>query len=203
MQYVLAFASAFNVVHAAVELGRETLLSWRPYSSFFPFLWMALASTVQFISTVAWLFSDTMRGVHARERERTGGTVGSAVRGWIVGELTPNVARRRRGFAEYEGRPESRLIIFANIFAQLASLFIVLFGTFVFSSLTLIGVRDAFYYTLRFFFSAFACRAIVMFEMSGMVAVEKEDVTVVEVTGGKEEGRRKQIERSESDLRGW
>ena len=187
-EYILIGAASGNVVHASWLLGQQTILSWGCESSYRPFIWTMLSFAMQLISSQSWHFSNAMRAVRANEKKeraaRGGDGGGGALGRAIAAEVTPNAARRKRGFFEHRAVSESRWIVFANIFAQLSSLVLALYGTVTLSSLLLIGVRDSFYFTLRFFFSALACRCVLMFELSGMSAVENDNGSSREQGGG-------------------
>ena len=101
------------------------------------------------------------------------GTFASA---WLyaVNEATLYGARGRRGFLDHCVGREPRVIIFANMYAQASNFVFTIFGTIVLSSLLFIGVQTAAFLLARYFLSAALCRLILMFEFSGMVAVENE-----------------------------
>ena len=94
---------------------------------------------------------------------------------WIKSEFTLCAARERRGFLDGREQSASRLVVFANIFAQAGSFASVIYGTILLSSLLFIGVLDSFQYVMRYLLSALACRVVLMFELSGMIAVENEE----------------------------
>ena len=174
-EYLIMFGAVGNIVEASWRLGQQTILSWQCDTSIFPLTWIFMASIIPMIVSQSWLFSRTMRAVRAGEKRSGKSETRPAVWRWIVDEVTPSALReKKRGFLKHRGTQESRWIIFANIIAQLMSLVLALYGTFILSSLLLISVRNSFYVFLRFFFGAGVCRLVLMFELSGMAAVESE-----------------------------
>ena len=177
-EYLFTGAAVGNVIHASWTLGPQTILSWKCQWTFLPFVWTTLSFTVHIIASQAWLFSHTMRAVRATERRSGSWGVAGTLRSMIEDELTLSATREKRAFLKHRGRAESRVIVFSNILAQAAGLILILFGTFVLSGLMLIGARDALYFILRFLASGAVSRIILMFEISGMAAVENEYETL-------------------------
>ena len=173
-EYLITMVAVGNVIHASWTLGQETILSWNCLLNFLPFVWTTLSFIPPMIASLSWHFSATMKTVRSEGSQSRGLYGVSSFRRWITSEFRLSAVSPKRGFLKHREEAEGRLVVFANIFAQIGSLILVLFGTWTLSALLLIGARDALYYILRFYVSAMVCRIVIMFELSGMSAVENE-----------------------------
>ena len=176
-EYVLTSGAIGNVMYTSWILGHETILSWRCEISYYPFVWTSMAMAVHLVASGSWLCSRTMQRTRAAEKKKNRHPKESLVlkiKRWIRNEFTLCGAQDKRDFLDNRGVMEPRSIVFANLFAQATSFVLVIFGSFTLSSLLLIGTTDAFLFVLRYLLSALACRSVLMFELSGMAAVENE-----------------------------
>ena len=171
LEYMVALGAITNVVEASWMLGIQTIVSWKCEISFLPLTWTSLAMVVHLIASGSWLCSNTMRSMRVGHNQ---GETAHRFWQWTRSEFTLCAARERGGFLDGREQPASRLVVFANIFAQAGSFASVIYGTILLSSLLFIGVLDSFKYVIRYLLSALACRIVLMFELSGMIAVENE-----------------------------
>ena len=173
-EYLIVMVAVGNVIHASWTLGLQTIVSWRCEWNSLPFLWTTLSFIPPMIASLSWHFSGTMKAVRRADSQSRASYGGSAIGRWIGREFRLSAANPKRHFLKNRVEAEHRFVVFVNIFAQLGSLFLVLFGTWTLSALLLIGAKDSLGYILRFYASAMFCRVVLMFELSGMSAVENE-----------------------------
>jgi hypothetical protein len=171
LQYVVAAAAVLNLATVSYGLCIRTVSSFTPETAYEPALWAFLAVAVHLFGTLS---------VHIRVRIVTGGSdVNTSRRGrlWrgILREFIPSAAQED---AELEIKNETYLYIVLAWFTSTGTVLHIIYGTLLFSSLLFISTSDAVVVVLRYLLSTWACRAMVMFELSGLRQVldrQKED----------------------------
>jgi hypothetical protein len=96
----------------------------------------------------------------------------------LKSEVTICAAQEPRGY-ELEAKDRPFHITAMNILASLFSYVLLIYGTFLFSSLLFIGPLDALTVIIRYFGSTIVCRMVLAFELSGIVAAESKIKRVV------------------------
>ncbi|MCJ1329772.1 hypothetical protein MMC10_006452 [Thelotrema lepadinum] len=97
-----------------------------------------------------------------------------AWRASIQREVTICAAKKRRGYLEHK-QEEPEWVLYLNLLAATSSYALLIYGTMLFSSLFLIGPTDAFVAIYRYLGSTLVCRGILVYELSGIMAVETGD----------------------------
>ncbi|EXJ57967.1 hypothetical protein A1O7_05390 [Cladophialophora yegresii CBS 114405] len=160
-EYVMAASAVVNLAVVSYELCIQTVCSFAPEDAFLPALWAFLAIAVHFFGT--W-------SVYLRTRIML--LEPKATRSWtqhiwrrICAEFTPSAARE---VARLEIRDETYLYIFLSWFTSMGTVLHIVYGTLAFSSILFISTSDAVTVVARYLASTLVCRAIVMYELSGL-----------------------------------
>ncbi|KIW66519.1 hypothetical protein PV04_05847 [Phialophora macrospora] len=160
-EYVMAAAAVVNLAFVSYELCIQTVCSFAPENAFLPALWAFLAIAVHFFGT--W-------SVYLRTRIVL--LEPNVNRSWIqqiwrriCAEFTPSAARE---VARLEIRDETYAYIFLSWFTSILTVLHIVYGTLVFSSILFISTSDAVTVVARYLSSTLVCRAIVMYELSGL-----------------------------------
>ena len=161
LQYVVAATADLNLAIVSYELCIRTVCSITPETTYQPALWAFLAVAVHFFGS--W-------SVYLRVRIVTRGSsmnMSGKGRLWqrILREFTPSAAR---GEAELEIRDETYGYIFLAWFTSMVTVLHIIYGTLLFSSILFISTPDAVIVVVRYLSSTLVCRAMVMFELSGL-----------------------------------
>jgi hypothetical protein len=160
LQYVVAAAAVLNLVTVSYELCIRTVCSFAPENAFEPALWAFLAVAVHLFGS--W-------SVYLRVRIVTGGsgvnTSGSGRLQRILREFIPSAAREE---AELGIKDETYGYILLAWFTSMGTVLHIIYGTLVFSSILFISTGDAVIVVVRYLSSTLVCRAVVMFELSGL-----------------------------------
>jgi hypothetical protein len=161
LQYVIAAAAVVNLATASYELCIRTVCSFAPENAYEPALWAFLAVAVHLFGSLS---------VYLRVRIVTGGSganTSGRERLWqrIRREFIPSAAREE---AELEIKDETYLYILLAWFTSMGTVLHIIYGTLVFSSILFISTGDAVIVVVRYLSSTLVCRAMVMFELSGL-----------------------------------
>jgi hypothetical protein len=161
LQYVVAAAAVLNLAIVSYELCIRTVCSIAAQTAYMPALWAFLAIAVHFFGS--W-------SVYLRVRIVTGGSnINISGRGRllqrILREFVPSAAREE---AELEIKDETYGYIFLAWFTSVCTVLHIIYGTLLFSSILFIETPDAVIVVIRYLSSTLVCRAIVMFELSGL-----------------------------------
>ena len=141
---------------------------------FLVYLWSVLAIVPHALSAFSCYFSKTMREERERNRQqriKQNKTSGGALGASFKREVTICAAKARRGYLEHQ-QEEPEWVVYLNILAGTTSYVLFIYGTMVFSSLLFIGPTDAFWAIYRYLGSTLVCRGVLVYELSGIVAVE-------------------------------
>ncbi|ETI27369.1 hypothetical protein G647_09559 [Cladophialophora carrionii CBS 160.54] len=160
-EYIMAAGAVVNLAFVSYELCIQTVCSFAPEDAFLPALWAFLAIAVHFFGT--W-------SVYLRTRIVL--LEPNVTRSWtqhiwrrICAEFTPSAARE---VARLEIKDETYLYIFLSWFTSMGTVLHIVYGTLVFSSILFISTSDAVTVVARYLASTLVCRAIVMYELSGL-----------------------------------
>lgn len=181
-QYLFAGLAIGNLVATSVELGRNTVVSWRCSISWLPLTW-ALTPIACYAPAVV-SFALYRRKVKAKKQQKP-------QRGdWRKVQAEERLTLRRAVRYEFtisanntdlmpvaESSEEVHPGAWSVVLQSVSSLFVMLqivFGTAMFSSLLYIGVEDATKLLLRYATSAFLCRLILYLEVEGMILVARD-----------------------------
>jgi hypothetical protein len=161
LQYVVAATAVLNLALVSYELCICTVSSFSPETAYEPALWAFLAVAVHFFGS--W-------SVYLRIRIVTGESsvnISGRRRLWrrILREFTPSAAREE---AELEIKDETYAYIFLAWFTSMGTVLHIVYGTLLFSSILFISTGDAVIVVARYLSSTLVCRAMVMFELSGL-----------------------------------
>lgn len=166
-QYILAVAAIFNLAVVSWQLGRWTISSWSPETTFTPALWAFLAAPIHVAGAViTWLrlrfVSGHKKTDHAQTQRGKFATVTHFVRDH---EFQPACFQQR---ATISLRKESYTFLLLSWFTSTCTVFHIIFGTLMFSGTLFINPKDVIGVVAQYFGSTLVCRTILAFEIAGM-----------------------------------
>ncbi|KIW24268.1 uncharacterized protein PV07_09995 [Cladophialophora immunda] len=164
-QYVMAAAAVVNLAFVSYEICVRTICSFAPETAYLPALWAFLAVAVHFFGTWS-VYCRTRISIKPDEKTPAG------LWQMISAEFTPSASRQG---ADLEIKEETYLYIFLSWFTATGTVLHIVYGTLVFSSLIFISTSDATAVVARYLASTLVCRAIVMYELSGLREVLSSD----------------------------
>lgn len=181
LQYMLALAAVTNVFQTSLQLGYQTVVSWKCNASYLPFLWSILPAAIHIVAAVGWHFSSVRRQLRKSEHVRSATTWRKLAR-FLREEVTMSSNTSSLKLLEksqHEGKHmEDKMSVFLNELAGLLSFLQILFGTLLFSSLMFIATIDALAVIARYVASGLICRFIVTWELVAMRSLETEYTTI-------------------------
>jgi hypothetical protein len=157
LEYVFAILAVTNVVHVCWELSNMAVCSFTPETAYMPLLWACLALCVHLSGAETNRLRITLLGkrptaIEFFKREFQ-----------LNARLPSKIVRLKKS--------KSKRFLLCSWITSIGSALHIMFGTLVFSSILFIGTKDAAFVVLRFLASATTCRAILVFELSGMKKV--------------------------------
>lgn len=166
-QYVLAIGAVLNLAVVSWQLGRWTISSWSPETTFTPALWAFLAAPIHVAgSVVTWLrlrfISSDKRTDHAEVRRGKFATVIKLIRDH---EFQPTCFQQP---ATIVLRKESYAFLLLSWLTSTCTVFHIIFGTLMFSGTLFINPKDAIGVIGQYFASTLVCRTVLAFEIAGM-----------------------------------
>lgn len=172
LQYVGAAAAIVNLVFVSYQVCIRTVCSFAPEDAFLPALWASLVLAIHLFGSLS---------VHLRvkiipigpdmstsRRDRLWHRI---LRDRILREITPSAAR---GKAKLVFKDETYTYIFLAWFTCVGTVLHIICGTLIFSSILFISTSDAVTVVSRYLSSTLLCRAVLMFELSGLRQVVDE-----------------------------
>jgi len=155
----MAALAVVNLAFVSYEICVRTICSFAPETAYLPALWAFLAVAVHFFGTWS-VYCRTGISTKPDDGKTPGGL-------WQVlrAEFTPSASRQG---ANLEIKEETYLYVFLSWFTATGTVLHIVYGTLVFSSLIFISTSDATAVVARYLASTLVCRAIVMFELSGL-----------------------------------
>ncbi len=170
-QYFLALGAMVNTAYTYYELGVKSVCTFMSDWIYAPLLWGLLGIVVHVVGAVVMRLR--IRRLEPGETA-TGKDIGLDV--WLR-----RLPRRmfHWGTSEFELShdkhdvrvdifPESQLYIALAWILSTGTILHILLGTFIFSGTLFLGPNDAITVVARFLGSAIACRAVLMYELSGL-----------------------------------
>ncbi|KAH0533899.1 hypothetical protein FGG08_007481 [Glutinoglossum americanum] len=161
VQYLLAFAAIANVATVSYDLGVKSLFNFTCNQAYLAFLWAFLAPAIQVSGSIAFRLRFKVVDIDAGDGRRKRGRFVQR----LINEFSPCSTQGRSSILWK--RETTFFLIWSWTVSAVAACHI-LFGTLAFSSLLFIAVKDALTVATRFIASAIVCRAILVFELSGM-----------------------------------
>lgn len=157
-EYMLAGAAVANVYHQSWIIGRSTVFNPLCSESFGPLVWTGFAIVIYILGVVVFRLRAAEHDVGRNSRER-----GS--RAFLKNEVTLCGSHVETCL---KWKPESLLFVSLAWAVSLLTIVHLIFGTLWFASILFVSVLDSLGILGRYMASAIVCRAIVMFELSGM-----------------------------------
>lgn len=156
-QYLLIAGAIANVGLVTRDLSLKTVSTLSLSSTFLPALWVSTAAAIICLGVLAFTLRVGLKNATTLRRERT-------------------VQRLSREFKLNSNkshcclylREETYLSIVLNWLVAIFIIAHLAYGTLLLSSLLFIGTRDAAVIAVRLFGSTLICRAILMYELSGL-----------------------------------
>ena len=159
LQYVVAAAAAGNIIHIGLELGIKAVCSFAPDTVYLPLLWSLTAVLLNALGALfIYLRLKFVRAVPDAAHE-------AGRWDWIKREgglsmLQPTMAMRQK--------TKTYFSVLVSWSTSTFTILHLIFGTLVLSCTLFVAVPDALAIAGRFFGSMVVCRAIVVFEFSGL-----------------------------------
>lgn len=170
LEYVLPMAAIANILTTSYELGTKTVLSFDCSSSMMPIVWSIFPVLIHAAATIGFHLSRRRyeeSGLRVLRSPPPASNLKDKVSHLIKSEMTPCANLQLTAARGGVVKPKLITTYLYNL-AAFGSIFHVIIGTTVFSSLLYIGVIDAFILLLRYSASALVCRFIVCYELSGL-----------------------------------
>jgi len=155
-QYVCATAAIVNVVHVTWEFSMRTVTAIAAVTEYLPGLWVATTVVIHVFG--AWAVR-LRTGILASEHGPT-----QRWR-WYAREWRLSACQSK---GTLQLKPESLSFIVVSWLASALTVIHIVFGTVTLAGTLFISPQDAIAVVARFFASTFVCRAILMYEISGM-----------------------------------
>ena len=169
-EYIFALLAVANLCLVSFQLCIRTLCSFSLDTAYLPALWAFLAAVVHLFGAAAVAMRVRIGEVRSDKPTR-----GRSIRQRIRDEFRLS---KDQAEATITLQEETPYFIFISWFTSSGTVVHIIFGTLVFSSLLFITTLDAVTVVFQFLGSTIICRAILMFELSGMrsqVKVREED----------------------------
>jgi hypothetical protein len=169
IEYVAVGGAVANVVYMAYELGVHAVAIFAPDTVFGVPLWTLGASSIHLAGILAIWLRVRMRKIDARDGDDFN-TRSSPLPAWIPTQLIPSVFHPPMRLELREGRA---CAVWYNVVTWIVSFGILIqvaFGTVVLSGLLFFSLADCLTIVARYILSAIVCRAVVRFELAGMMA---------------------------------
>ena len=136
--------------------------SWASAYTWTVLLWMALTPVIRIFGIVGLrLRVDIRRKTQSNEPW----TIYGLLVNWINNEIKPCA---NHAPSNLTWRKDTYPFLVITWFTAVGSVFHLFYGTLVFSSIMCISVEDAVPVAVRYLISAFICRLLLMFELSGL-----------------------------------
>ncbi|KAI0602517.1 hypothetical protein F4775DRAFT_534321 [Biscogniauxia sp. FL1348] len=187
-QYLIALAAAANIATQCWELGTRTVCSFWSETIYGPLVWATLSIPIYGAGALAlWMqvrrtdpgyFSPAVRpgdddrahhanGQHeiSREAEKRKDGVRACLGMLVRTELSPCTSG---GPVSIEPLDERKRFLTWSWVLSTCTIFHILFGTLLLSSLLFIGPQDALVVIVRYMMSVLVCRVVLMFELAGL-----------------------------------
>lgn len=170
VEYAVVGGAVANVLHLAWNLGIYAIAIFAPNTIFGVPLWTLGAALIHLAGSLAVSLRVRIRTVKTRNEEDYNTRTAAPINTWLPVQLLPTVFQppmmvevRREGPRNYWFYMLAWAISI-GILAQVA------FGTLVLSGLLFFSLTDCLTIVGRYALSAVACRAVVVLELSGMMA---------------------------------
>ena len=159
-QYAVVAVAIFNVMYTSLQLGTSTITNFVSSNSLMPLFWTLLPVAIHIPTTASfWL---RRRRAMKMDENSVGTASVQEFRLCIVQEPFPD------GMLD-----TSALVYTLHLLASVFSFLHGFVGVLIFSSLLFVEIIDAVIILLRYFTSVLACRAVLIFEISGMKRLEE------------------------------
>lgn len=160
LEYMLAMGSLVNCVALAYEIGIKTICSFASAVIYLPLLWTMTPFVIHALAI--WSIRLRVRLVAQPVEVEIEGP------SWAFLSHEARLSMVQPPF-RLEGKPKTFLSNSVFWFTTICTLTHIIFGTLVFSSIIFVSVQDAVTRIwIRYLVSALVCRAIFVFEFSGM-----------------------------------
>jgi hypothetical protein len=179
-QYIFTLGAIALNVYNAWTMGVRAVLVWYCDASYWPLLWVVLATVIHTIAVLSLRVairrkrsppSAPPNGTSASKIKKTTNPILSLLRSEFT--LSANSTSQVRD--HYDVRL-GLIAVMLQYIGALAALVHLIFGTAMFSSLLYVGNADAIPIILRFMVAAIISRVILQFEIGGMIKVGEERV---------------------------
>jgi len=172
-EWVLALAAIINVMQLGTQLGFMTVSTFASVDTWTVVFWSVLAVVIHIAGNVSLRLMVRVEP-NTRSPKRHG-----LFLSWLLDELTPSANLEQMTLYL---RQESYWFLFMSWATATGTVLHTIYGTLILSSLIGISVQDTLLVVARYFISALVCRALVMFELSGMrkpVTVKEQDTVIL------------------------
>ena len=183
LEYFFAVAAATTIISTSVQLGAKTILVWNCTNQAMPLVWTFLSAAIHIGAALSYkiaLNSSDQRHNHGYQPNNVGGSETSAQKGTLrrISGLLRNefrICALRKHLHARELEDPPRMAVLLNCLSGLGGFWHVVFGTVIFSALAFISIIDFLNYVFwRYILAAAVCRLVLMIELTGLRAVQRE-----------------------------
>lgn len=182
LEYICALAAAATIVSTSVQLGAKTILVWSCMNQAMPLLWTCLSAAIHIGASLGYniaLNPSGRRSNHGHQSTQPGGSQSSArkgtlhrISGLLRREFRICALRKQLRVRKLEDPPPVAVLL--SCLAGVGGFWHMVFGTVIFSSLTLISLIEFLDYVFwRYILAAAVCRLILMVELTGLRSVQR------------------------------
>ncbi|KAI3319458.1 hypothetical protein HD806DRAFT_509040 [Xylariaceae sp. AK1471] len=169
IEYVLVSGAVANVLHLAWQLGVNAVAIFAPTTIFGVPLWTLGATTIYVVGVLTIKLRVRMRNIDSRDGDDFN-TQSRPLPAWVPTQIIPTVFHPPIRLELREERAYAMWFYILTWVISFGILVQVAFGTLVLSGLLFFSLVDCLTIVARYTLSAIVCRAVVRFELSGMMA---------------------------------
>ncbi|KAI0871631.1 hypothetical protein GGS24DRAFT_470676 [Hypoxylon argillaceum] len=170
VEYAVVGGAVANVLHLAWNLGIYAIAIFAPNTIFGVPLWTLGAALIHLAGSLAVSLRVRIRTVKARNEEDYNTRTAAPINTWLPVQLLPTVFQPPMIVEVQREGPRNYWFYMLAWAISIGILAQVAFGTLVLSGLLFFSLTDCLTIVGRYALSAVACRAVVVLELSGMMA---------------------------------
>ncbi|KAI1128998.1 hypothetical protein F5Y10DRAFT_163600 [Nemania abortiva] len=170
LEYVIVGGAVANVLHLAWNLGIYAVAIFAPNTIFGVPLWTLGAAVIHLAGSLAVALRVRIRVVQARNEDNYNPRRAAPINTWVPVQFLPTVFQPPMTMEVQREGPRNFWFFTLAWAISIGILAQVAFGTLVLSGLLFFSLTDCLTIVGRYALSAVACRAVLVLELSGMMA---------------------------------
>ncbi|KAK1823081.1 hypothetical protein LTR12_002384 [Friedmanniomyces endolithicus] len=173
-ELIVGSAALANVMMVVVDLTARCVFIVSMQTTFLAILWVSFAFALHVAGAACVYLRVNIKTLESRVPATTS-LVG--LNKWIAHESTPCA---NHGAVIFSPKPDTYWFTVLSWLVSTATIFNITFGTLMFSGAQFVCFQDAVVIVARLLFSVIICRAILLYELSGLWAAADFDKTFIE-----------------------